>query len=251
MEKETCITCGEYVPVGAADDFCIPHCDCPEKIDQPSFPSPTTCMSSDETDLLEARINKANQKLLNLALSGERGVNEVFQNAFDGLQGQAVKVKLHSSSGKKQSRWGRVILVGFDFVLLETKSETEIIIPYEKIMKLKLRGRYRAPEDEAELEKIEPCFRRRLAFQFGKTVAVSPELIQIFFRLSLSAYLLLMVNKRVRVALENYSVKGELMNVYKDRITLRAGKDKIEVKIADICSISILENSKKKATVRD
>ncbi|AXI10090.1 hypothetical protein CV093_15555 [Oceanobacillus sp. 143] len=249
MEKVECERCPEFVPAGAPDDFCIPEECCPERIDQPRFPSPTSCLPQEQLEELEVNISEANQILLDLGLSNEREPNEIFQRAFDGLVGQRVAVKIDcpllSNPDKIVTRRGRVFLVGFDFVVLRNKANREVIIPFEKIQKIRLSGRFAEPIEEEALDDIEPCFRRRLTFNFGETVASSPELIQIFFRLRLRIYLLLLVNQRIRVRLENKFMRGTLFDVHEETITLRVGKKEREIPINNICYFVVLEKEKK------
>ncbi len=249
-EEKVCVdfNCPEFVPADAPDDFCIPEECCPPRIKTPKFPSPNSCLPEEQLEELEARIRQANQLLLDLGLSGERTPDEIFQRAFDGLVGQEVRVELNCPVSEEVTRnivkRGRVMLVGFDFVVLRNKNGKEIIIPFEKINKIKLNGRFAEPNDEAELNDIEPCFRRRLTFRFGETVSSSPELIQIFFRLRLRIYLMLLVNKKLKVRLEGEKVKGILFDVHRESLTLKVKrkkkKIKMEIPLNNICYLVVL-----------
>lgn len=273
MEKENVcegFNCPEFVPADEPDDFCIPEECCPPRLNQPKYPSPNSCLPEEQLEDLEARIRQANQLLLDLGLSGEREPNEIFQSAFDGLVGQRVRVEIECSakeaetngigieseasegepeekeveSEEKIVKSGRVMLVGFDFVVLRSRKGREIIIPFEVIQKIKFCGRYAEPGDEPRLNDIDPCFRRRLTFYFGETVSSSPELIQIFFRLRLRIYLMLLVDKRVKVVLEGKKMKGTLFDVHRETITLKL-KKKREIPLNNICYLVVLKNRKK------
>lgn len=226
--------CPEYVPA---------EC-CPERIDQPCFSSPNTCLPQERLEELEAQIMKINQILLDLSLSNEREPNEIFQRAFDGLIGQEVKVVIDcpqkKNPDKRVKRQGKVFLVGFDFVVLRNSKNREVIVPFEKIKKIKLRGRYAVPDDQEALIDIEPCLRRRLTFNFGETVSSSPELIQLFFRLRLKIYLLLLVNKRIKVRLEDQSMKGIFSNVNDETLTICIDDEKREIPIDNIFFLVVL-----------
>ncbi|QOR67623.1 hypothetical protein IM538_05640 [Cytobacillus suaedae] len=223
--------CPEFVPADAPDDFCIPEECCPPRIQQPKFPSPNSCLPEERLEELEAKIRQANQVLLDLGLSEERTPDEIYQRAFDGLIGQKVLVEINCPVSEEVQRniikCGIVTLVGFDFVVLRNKNEKEIIIPFGVINKIKLKGRFAEPNEENSLNEIDPCFRRRLTFRFGETVSSSPELIQLFFRLRLKIYLMLLVNKRLMVRIEGKKIRGTLFDVHRETLTL---KKKIKVK---------------------
>ncbi|MBE4909417.1 hypothetical protein IMZ08_15300 [Bacillus luteolus] len=251
-EENVCegFNCPEFVPADAPDDFCIPEECCPPRIKQPMFPAPTSCLPEEQQEELEARIKQANQLLLDLGLSGERTPDEIFQRAFDGLVGQKVRVEINCPVSEEVDRniikRGRVMLVGFDFVVLRNKNGKEIIIPFEVVNTIKLNGRFAEPNEESELTEIDPCFRRRLTFRFGETVSSSPELIQIFFRLRLKIYLMLLVNKRLKVRLEGEKIKGTLFDVHRETLTLKIKKKKkkkkkkMEIPLNNICYLVVL-----------
>ena len=249
MEKAICERCPEFSPAGTPDDFCIPEQRCPERIEQPQLTSPTSCMTHEQLTELEEKIREANGKLLDLGLSDDREEREVFQRAFDGLVGQRVRVILHCPSLKDQNKrvkkTGRVMLVGFDFVVLRNKKHKEVIIPFHQVKRIKETGRFAEPFAEATLDEIDPCLRRMVTFQFGNTVASSPELIQLFFRLRLVNYLLLLQNKRIKVRLEDRFVTRRICNLSKETITLQSGNKQTEIPISNICYLTVLKEPSK------
>lgn len=77
------------------DDCCLPD-DCPDLIETPRFPSPTSCLPEGRLHELEEKIDGANRMLLDLALSNEQ--SELGRrNLFDGLAGEMVKIKISCS----------------------------------------------------------------------------------------------------------------------------------------------------------
>lgn len=75
------------------NDFCIPE-NCPEIIETPRFPSPTSCLQEERLHELEEKIDAANRLLLDLGLSGEQKEHGR-RVLFDGLKGKKVKVKIN------------------------------------------------------------------------------------------------------------------------------------------------------------
>ena len=86
----------KFVLPAAADDFCIPESCCPERIKADQLPSPNSCLPEDELRELEAKIDAANELLLDLALSNERP-EEARRKSFEGLIGQIVRVEIDCS----------------------------------------------------------------------------------------------------------------------------------------------------------
>ncbi|MFZ3589264.1 hypothetical protein ACOI1C_08215 [Bacillus sp. DJP31] len=234
--------CPEFVPANAPDDFCIPEQCCPERIKTPKYPSANSCLPLEELEVLDRKIDKANKRLLDLALSEERTSDEVFQAAFDGLVGQYVKVVLVCLGIQNPVRniftRGRVCLVGFDFVVLR-RGKREIIVPFEKIQFIRLDNRFAEPDEKRRLQDIDPCFRRELTYNFGAVVSSSPELIQLFYRLRLKIYLLLLVGEKVRVVMEGIQMRGTINEVHEESLTLKMKGKKREIPFEKVCKMVI------------
>ncbi|MEH7238319.1 hypothetical protein [Bacillus sp. JJ1562] len=246
-KKNECVDfrCPEFVPANAPDDFCIPEDCCPRRKKQPKFPSPNSCLPLDELEELEARIALANNFLLDLALSEQREPNEIFQRAFDGLVGQKVSIEidypLEQNSEKNTIRTGRVFLVGFDFVVIRNRNDREVIIQFEKIKLIKLnKGRFAEPIDKPQLLDIEPCLRRGITFNFGEKVASSPELIQIFFRLRFTIYILVLVGKKVEIDIDGESMVGVISEFHEESLTINMKDNHREIPLNNICFITVL-----------
>ncbi|WP_017727769.1 hypothetical protein [Halalkalibacterium ligniniphilum] len=249
--KNKCVglRCPEVVSPKTPDDFCIPKEYCPKQKKTPKFPSPNTCFPNSKLEDLEMRIRKANDFLLDLALSSKREKNEVFKKAFEGLLHQNLIVELDcktkieegdneviEGSNNHTKLQGTVVLAGRDFTILKNK-QNKLLIPYEKISLVKLRKSYHEPTPQPLLSKIDPCLRRCLTFQFGEVVSGSPELIQIFFGLDLKVYLLLMIDKKIKLVSEVDTIVGTLLDVYADSINICLGEMKSTMNIHDVCYI--------------
>ncbi|OMP66681.1 hypothetical protein [Domibacillus epiphyticus] len=140
---------------------------------------------------------------------------------------------------KRKSLTGRVHIVGRDFVLLR-KRELEIIIPFSKVASIKLRSRFVQPVNEPELIDIDPCLRRSLTFNFGETVASSPELLHIFFKMTLSIFFLDLLDKKVKIKLLDNVVQGTVEEVTKDSLLLcMPNKKKLTIPFESIYIIVI------------
>ncbi|OZM57052.1 hypothetical protein CIB95_09815 [Lottiidibacillus patelloidae] len=253
-EKSNCegFRCPEFLSESAEDDqFFIPKDCCGnEKIPQPKFPSPNSCLTEEELKEVEERIARANELLLDIALSNTREDNEVFQKAFDGVQGQSVKIEIDciSKENPEQSATfsGVVMVVGFDFVVLKTKEGFEAIIPFEKIKHIKLSGKFAEKQEEKRLINIDPIFRRKLTYHFGRTVSSSPQLIQIFFRLRIKIYMMLLIEEKVKVNVEGDTMEGIVFDVHNESFTLKIREKIREIPIEKLCYIVVIKESNEK-----
>jgi hypothetical protein len=163
---------------------------------------------------------------------------QVTRKKKKGLRGSPKRTRVQAKSKQtKRTVEGRVHLVGRNFVLLKNEGN-EMLIPLLKVCSIFLKNQFATPANEADLLCIDPCFRRALTFQFGKTVASSPELIQLFYRIPLNIYLLLLEGKKVKVRLADTIVVGTLIKVDKEqlRLCLKNNKERT-ISLNQICTI--------------
>lgn len=237
--------CPEIVPIDTPDDFCIPIECCPERIETMKYPSPNSCLPEEKLIKLEEKIKEVNKLLLKLALSSEFSVNEKFHDAFSGLVGMHVNVTLTcevpDQAGQNANIVGFVAIAGKDFVMIRRKKK-EFIIPYAHIKCISTKKGYNEPEDEARLSKIDPCFRRNIAYHFGRTVSSSPELIEIFFGLHLKIYLLLLIDNEVKVIMDCETFKAKVHQVHSETLTLCIDDHFREIEIDEPCYY-VVENN--------
>lgn len=247
------------------DKLCSPDY-CPERLQTPKYTSPTTCLPWEKQRELEEKINAANQLLLDLALSNEQP-DASRRDALEKLIGIKIKIKLtnliedqetpkkkstkriyrkyirrkkpknqsvyrkrrqkkHFKKRKVDYLIGNVSLVGFNFVSLQA-NHGEYLIPFEKINTIQTQQEYLTLKKEPHFSNIDPCFRRDLTFHFGETVASSPELIQVFYKIRLDIYLLLLIHHQVKITTNEGSFNGIIVGVYKDSLSLCMKKQKV------------------------
>ncbi|MEV9640016.1 hypothetical protein ABZ756_04885 [Mammaliicoccus sciuri] len=215
------------------ENFCIEDRCCPERFPTPTFPSPTNCLPFESFEQMEKEIKAANELLLDLALE-DRPPEEIFRKVFAGLEG--LKVIVIMNEGKTIT--GKVMTVGFDFVVL-LDGKVEIILPYRQIDMVKPCGRFAEPTTEPSLLNIDSCLRKDIAFCFGEIVASSPELLQRFFKIRLTIYLLLLDAKIIEITLDNTVIEGLVMDVDKETIIIESDQ---ELKIIPIEKITMIKN---------
>ncbi|WP_309090214.1 hypothetical protein [Domibacillus sp.] len=158
------------------------------------------------------------------------------------LKAHAGKKKLPQTALPKSSvllykQSGRVQLAGRNFVLLK-KKEHEIIIPFSKIKSIKSFTRHPGLEKGPALLDIDPVLRRALMFKFGETVASSPELIHLFFKMTLPIFLLGYIDKKVNIVLSKKAISGHIHEVDKETVTIiTAQKKQRVIPLDSICLI--------------
>lgn len=216
------------------NDFCIPVACCPERLPSPQLPSPTDCLSQGELEELEEVIRDANELLLDLALEDGRPTEEIFRKVFDGLIDLWVEVINQFG----ETIEGKVFLVGFDFVALR-KEKVILILPYNQIELVKPFERFAELYPDPELTEIDACLRRDLTFHFGKVVSSTPKLIHLFFRMRLTIYLLLLVDKRIRVTVGHSTIEGTLVDADQESILLKQNEEKEIIPIDTVSLITV------------
>lgn len=133
---------------------------------------------------------------------------------------------------------GRVYVVGRNFILLK-KKKYEILIPFSRVHSIKSFNRYPQLIKEPVLLNINPCLRQSLTFNFGETVASSPELLHLFFRMTIPIFLLGYIDKKVKIVWPEKSITGFVHEVDKETITLMTDqKERRRISLHSIYSIA-------------
>ncbi|PIC56026.1 hypothetical protein CSV80_16410 [Sporosarcina sp. P12(2017)] len=217
-------------------DFFIPKKCCPRRAGRPELPSPESCLPLEKREEVDKKIAETNRLLLDLALDDNRSVNQTFQRAFDGLIGLEVEI----INPLDETISGVVVMAAFDFIEL-SRDDYKIIVPYEQVESIKASGCFSELLPKANLLNIGPHLRRKLTFQFGKVVASSPELIQLFFKIPLHVYLLLFEMQTIKVRVGGLLIEGVLVDLNKESIVLKLDQDTTIIPIEKISHILISE----------
>jgi sRNA-binding protein len=138
---------------------------------------------------------------------------------------------------------GYVKLIGQDFVVLMNKGK-EFIIRLNNIVKIQSAKSIEPVVNEPDLLDIDPCLRRALTFNFGETVASSPELIHIFYRLTFTLYLLLLQGGKVKVKVGEEAMIGTVVEVEGDTLNLIMKNETIrQIPLETICFVKKLNHA--------
>ena len=219
------------------DVYFIPKCDCTRE-DFPKFPSPTGCLTLEDTEKLERCIDEANELLLSLGLSGELGIDRAYFLALQDHEGAEIRIDLECNKQKVQ--WGKLIFVGLNFLILDSKDGVNIV-PYQNILNIDIEKNLKNRDDIShdtfdELVK-DPFLRRDLVLRFGATVSQSPVLINEFFGLTLSVLLITYIGHNVTIFIENDTITGVITKVDSETISLSCEKSHEVIPLANICKI--------------
>ena len=220
------------------DVYFIPKCDY-KRDDSPKFPSPTGCLSREETEKLEKCIDEANELLLLLGLSGEMGIDRAYFLALQSNEGAEIHVNLQCEKLKVQK--GKLIFIGLNFLIMDNKNGNRII-PYQNISKIEVKKKSKARDqishDSFDDLVKDPFLRRDLVLNFGATVSQSPVLINEFYGLTLSVLLLTYIDHEVMIFTGNDIITGVIVKVDSETISLTCKKSQEVIPLANICKMN-------------
>ena len=222
------------------DVYFIPKCS-DERDDSPKFPSPTGCLTREETEELERCMNEANELLLSLGLSGEIGIDRSYFLALQDDLGADLRMDLECNKQKEQR--GKLIFVGRNFLILEELGEVHIV-PYQNISKVAIEKKSDI-RDHTRYNKIDellqnPFLKRDLVLNFGATVSQSPVLIHEFFGLTLSVLLITYIDQKVTVFTEGDTITGLITEVDSETISMMSKNRCVVVPLVNICKIDTM-----------
>lgn len=250
--EEECFDCE---PGGIEDDFCLPDT-CPERIIQPQFPSATSSFPPEQLEVIDACIEEANELLLTLGLQqeedGEVGEDDVLLQNLNTLKGQMVEVIISCTEEDIESEetltcenqfekvCGKFIYSGIDFIILHTKDDETIWIPFAKIRWMIQKEQEEVLNEDQPLLNIDPCLRREITFNFGQIVPKSPFLLKLFFPLQLSFLLKSFIDCDLCVkTFDNKETQGTLVKVPERSLLIETPRKKKGIDFEKICYIKI------------
>jgi hypothetical protein len=235
-----------------SNNFCIPEEKLPDLIDREMLTSPTTCLDHSALERLEHRIKKANELLLDLALTGDHGRETVIANpslekAFKKLIGIKISIKtlwpvnillpINFLHYRKVS--GVITLVGKDFISIKS-IWGERFLPFHSICFITHDEKdTKSEEDGKVLSDIDPCERRELVLKFGKSVVNSPTLFNIFFGHYMRDILRNHIGQPIIIRTGKKRYTGTINEVKEDKLSLKTRKGLDEINFTEISIFSL------------
>lgn len=251
---------------------------CKKQIPTPKYPSANSLLSPKELDKLQHEIEEANNLLrsigsvpninnrrqLQLYIMSIRGTDVILslickKQEPEIEQGVKTKNVVKNMSGDKQERHlslsktdeskingriielrGKIYTAGRDFIQINGVGYS-IFVHYDRLLSIARDQCEYDKQPEQELIDVDQKMRRALAFNFGDFVSHNPELVNLFFGLTLYQQLNEYLGEEVKVRTFSEEIVGTLVKVDEGSIQI-LNKNNIEknLNLNDICYIKIL-----------
>lgn len=230
---------------------------CKKQKETPRFTSPNSPLSTDELDQLQACIEEINDLLRSLGSESDPNNTRQLQLHFLRLRGEIVKAQilygvdnvdedeeeqfelLENDHCKLLNKIGRLATAGRDFLQLNGVGSTTFIL-YDHLLSVTREHKCDDDEDIAEFHDATQETRRQLAFNFGEFVGKNPDLINLFFGISLHRFLKKYVGKDVKIKMPNRRITGLLLATDEEKVTIANHMGEIEIDLKDIFYIEVI-----------
>ncbi len=154
------------------------------------------------------------------------------------LQLQGIPIKATVDCQKKVS--GLLGTAGRDFVQINTHGQFVFIL-YEQLISLEWDQDAKL-DHEPEFLKTDKETRRQMVFNFGEFVGKRPELVNLFFGLTLQQYLMDFLGKKILIkTIDHYNIKGILSNSDGVRVQIMTQNGLQEIDWGTICYMEIMD----------
>lgn len=149
----------------------------------------------------------------------EQSNNRPLQLSFRRLRGTLVHVRL--KQGSKRNVFGTIQDAGLNYLQVNCFCKITLI-PFHRILTLtRFSCRRGRKPHEGELREIDACFRRALVLDFGKVVADSLELTNLFYGVTLSQKVQALSGSEVIVYTEDEQMwRGTVLGADEDALQL-------------------------------
>lgn len=207
-------------------------------IQNPSFSSPTSAVSEEETRILTEYIAQKNLfKVTSLDESRRKPL--VLKQFFKMKRNQQVVVSSIIGRDSHETE-GKVATIGRDFVML-TDLKKRIWIPYREIQSATIPFGFPTYSNTHQHFIYDNNLQQKLVLQFGETVAKKDVLIRQFFEESLQTNLHFWKGIWIEIRTADNSFFGKITSVTKADLVLRLPKKKESViSLNEICYVSTI-----------
>lgn len=204
----------------------------------PSFTSPTSAVSSEETRILTEYINQ--QNLFIVAGRDEtRRKPIVLKQFFKIKRNQQVVISSIIENDVVVMTEGKVAAIGRNFVML-TDLQKRIWIPYTAIDSAAIPYGFPTYSNSQQHFIYDNQLQQKLVLQFGETVAKREVLARQFFDESLRTNLLLWSGLWVEVKTAESSLIGKIKSATKKELMLQIFKTEISIPLNEIRYVSTI-----------
>lgn len=203
----------------------------------PTFSSPTSAVSPEETKLLTEYISQ--QNLFKIARFDEaRRKPLMLKRFFKMKRNQQVVVSSLGTGDNERTTEGKVSAVGRDFVML-TNLKTRIWIPYTAISSATIPFGYPTYSNTHQHYLYDNHLQQKLVLQFGETVAKKDALIQQFFEETLVTSLTTWEGSRVEVVTAHEALSGRIAKTAEGRVIVHSTKEDKDILVSEIRFVSL------------
>ncbi|MFP3917353.1 hypothetical protein U5N28_06015 [Lysinibacillus telephonicus] len=214
------------------------------------FASPTSGLPQEELDELQECIELANDLLRSLGSERDEGNKRQLQLHFLNMKGMVVKAnilpfpladsqELINNHKKSIYKIGRIATAGRDFIQINSVGSA-IFILYDQLLSIARADNYEEEYPEDDLLDVDFYTRRELAFNFGEYVSKNPNLINLFFGLSLFLKLKQFLGKDVKVKTFEKFYSGTLTCVEEGTITIKNKSEEKKINLNEVCYIEVI-----------
>lgn len=257
-------TCTIQPPVKPKDLFGSPF-DCRKQKRTRRFASSNSPLTPEELDALQACIEAINNLLRSLGSKSDPANPRQLQLHFLSLRGEIVNAKIicgieqlveeeidvnmfenevinHEDERKRiriLNKKGKLATAGRDFIQINQVGSAVFIL-YNHLISIS-RDTCKQDEQEPEFIDANQSTRRELAFNFGKFVSKSPDLVNLFFGIPLHVQLKEFLGKDVKGKSDAEFFNGVLIQVDEGKIQILNKMGEKDIDIKEICFLEVLD----------
>lgn len=204
----------------------------------PSFSSPTSAVSSEETRILTEHIHQQNMfKLISLYEPHRKTLT--LKKFFKMKRNQQVVISPVNETDGGGTIEGKVAAIGRDFVML-TNLQKRLWIPYKAINSATIPFGFPTYSNTHQHHIYDNGLQHKLVTQFGETVAKRDALVQQFFEESFRTSLHSWKGTAVEVKTAEKSFSGRITKTTEEKLWLKLWKTEIAVSLHDIELVSTI-----------
>ena len=232
--------CPKELSAKTVDDCFASPFMCPNKIPTQRFASPNSPLPLDKLDAFQKCIEAANDLLRTLGNRSDLENTRQLQLHFLRLKGIGVKVTFNCGEAHTKELSGILGTAGRNFIQLNSVGHY-IFIPYELLISLSKKECAGSNHQEQEFIDADTVTRREMVLNFGDFVAKRPELVNLFFGITLYQQLQNYLGEDMRITTEDPNIiEGTLFEADEGKIRVKNTEGSTEIKMEQICFLEVM-----------
>lgn len=208
------------------------------KNEYPTFSSPTSSVSEEETRILTEHISQMNMfKLINLYEPHRKALT--LKKFFKMKRHQEVVITPLNRTAKEAVITGKVTTIGRDFVML-TNLQKRVWLPYTAIESATIPFGTPTYTNPHQNHIYDNQLRKKIVLRFGETVSKRDALVQQFFEESMRTNLHAWKGTWVVVRTSNQTKIGKILKTDQTKLCLTIRNAEVDFLLEDILSVSTI-----------